>query len=87
MQCNAKTIQGLLRHANFKVTMDGVHAVLPCDAGYRGARCKGRLDNMTLFFRRTEDALRRFWLAHTLDDFAHSVIVGPGAVHVQTIVR
>jgi hypothetical protein len=33
------------------------------------------------------DALRRFWLAHTLDDFAHSVIVGPGEAPVQTVVR
>jgi len=65
----------------------GVHAVFPCDAGNRCARRKGRLDNTALFFRRTVDALRRFWLAHTLDDFAHSVIVGPGEAPVQTVVR
>jgi hypothetical protein len=33
------------------------------------------------------DALRRFWLAHTLDDFDHSVIVGPEMAYVQTVVR
>jgi hypothetical protein len=61
--------------------------VFPCDASNRCARRKGRLDNTPLFFRRTVDVLRRFWLAHTLDDFAHSAIVGPETAYVQTVVR
>jgi hypothetical protein len=31
--------------------------------------------------------LRHFWLAHTLDDFVHSVIVCPETADVQTVVR
>jgi len=52
-----------------------VHAVLACYTGNRCPGCKRRFDNTTLLVHTAMDALRRFRLGSTFDNFVHSVIV------------
>jgi len=64
-----------------------VHAVLACYTSNRCPRHKRRFDNQTRLLCTAMDALRRFRLRATFNDFVHSVIVAPETPPVQPVLR